>query len=77
MTWLFFWLAPEPIDLTPRVAVEMAYVITTEATPPIVPVEREPDPNCPDCRGTGKIKTGDGQAWTRCDCVLPRDASVN
>lgn len=70
MTWLFFWLADEPVDLTPRIAAEFAYQIQQQSEPPLVPVEGKPDPNCPECRGTGKIKTGDGISWTRCDCTL-------
>ena len=28
-----------------------------------------PDQKCPKCRGTGKITTVDGQAWTACSCT--------
>ena len=36
-----------------------------EATAPPKP----PLPDCPQCKGTGKIRTGDGQNWTACPCT--------
>lgn len=70
MTWLFFWLVDEAPDMTNPVAVEFAYQLLHKNEDPVVPVDKDPDPNCPECRGTGKIKTGDGISWTRCDCTL-------
>jgi hypothetical protein len=37
---------------------------------PIKEVDPKPPlPNCPQCKGTGKVKTGDGQNWTACPCT--------
>lgn len=30
---------------------------------------RPPDPKCEKCGGTGKVRTGDGQGWTACECT--------
>ena len=30
---------------------------------------KPPLPNCPKCKGTGKIRTGDGQGVTACPCT--------
>lgn len=35
----------------------------------VVPSPKPPLPNCPKCKGTGKVKTGDGQNWTNCPCT--------
>lgn len=72
MTWLFFWLTDDAVtkNYVPDVAVQMAYVITTKQDALPAPVEGKPDPNCPQCKGTGQIKTGDGISWTKCDCLF-------
>ena len=69
MTWLFFWLTDDAVhNYTPEVAVAIAYELSVEETQP-GPVNGKPDPNCKYCKGTGKIRTGDDQGWTECDCV--------
>ena len=30
---------------------------------------RPPDPKCAKCKGTGQVRTGDGQHWTACSCT--------
>ena len=42
-----------------------AMSLRTEAPAPPKP----PLPNCKDCKGTGQIRTGDGQGWTACPCT--------
>lgn len=80
MTWLFFWLTDDaPHNYVPEVAVHMSYAVTTDSAVQPDLDEGEPDPSCPDCKGTGKIKTGDGITWTRCDCLfreLPQEQPV-
>jgi len=49
------------------IAIEAAML--TELPPPIKP----PLPGCPQCKGTGKIKTGDGHTWTACPCTERKD----
>lgn len=40
--------------------------------PSPVPTVKPQRADCPDCRGTGRIRTGDGISWTECDhCVPP------
>lgn len=72
MTWLFFWLTDDAVtgNYVPQVSVQMAYAITTKQDALPDPVEGKPDPNCPQCKGTGQIKTGDKISWTKCDCLF-------
>jgi len=64
-------LTPELIAArTGHAAAELAYTTLSEgpATPEPTPgpAPRPIDPNCGTCRGTGKVRTGDGQHWTKC-----------
>lgn len=60
------------MDYTPEylaiIATQAAYhavlnpvVVTPNVSPPL--------PNCPQCKGSGKIRTGDNQNWTACPCT--------
>lgn len=53
------WLA----ELSAIAAAVDADVTTPSPSPPV----RVPRAKCPVCKGTGKIKSGDGLAWVACD----------
>lgn len=59
------------MDLLPQYVAIVAVQAAVEAERGAVlpkPLQ-PPDPKCPKCRGTGKVKTGDGQHWTACSCT--------
>lgn len=61
-------------DYIGLVAAEAAYAAALPtATPekPVVP----PDPNCKTCKGTGKVKSGDGLGWSKCPTCQPMTAT--
>jgi hypothetical protein len=71
--WLFLFFFPtvpshaEPPkkDFVGVVAAEAAYTAMLPGKKEVTP-DRPIDPNCPTCRGTGKVKSGDGISWTKC-----------
>ncbi len=82
LLWLLSLLAgpavPVPQDYIPAVAAEAAY---SAMRPADVVVKPKPDTkDCKTCNATGRVRTGDGQGWTKCpDCesrggMLPTDA---
>lgn len=71
LDWLFVLLtpmaAPPQKDYVGELAAEAAYVSVQPAKPvrpkPINPAD------CKRCNGTGRVRTGDNQGWTKCpDC---------
>ena len=77
--WLFFLLAPvAPVmsNATPTedyvgvVAAEVAY---SSLLPSRVEQDNKPviDPNCPTCKGTGRVRSGDDQGWSKCPTCQP------
>ena len=72
--WLFVFLSPvlthaEPPqkDLVGVVAAEAAYSALRTDSAPVKP--KVPTKDCTTCNGTGRVRTGDGQDWTKCpDC---------
>jgi hypothetical protein len=72
--WLFLLLSPvmphaEPPkqDLVGVVAAEAAYTSLRRDDTPAKP--KVPTKDCTTCNGTGKVRTGDNQGWTKCpDC---------
>lgn len=78
--WLFMlftpvvpYAAPAPApDYIGMVAAEAAYaaLLPVQAQPDKPPV-RPIDPNCPTCKGKGKVPSGDGQGWSNCPTCQP------
>jgi hypothetical protein len=77
--WLMLLLAPLVPDVTPPqkdyigvVAAETAYSALLSGTTAVKPTPAKPvDPNCPTCKGAGKVPSGDGQGWTKCPTCQP------
>lgn len=75
--WLMLLLTPtvatyaEPPkkDYVGVVAAEVAYSALLSDAAPVKP--KPVDPNCPTCRGTGKVPSGDGQGWSNCPTCQP------
>lgn len=74
--WLFVLLAPVVADAPqPQkdyigvVAAEAAYSALLSGSTPSKPTPV--DPNCPTCKGAGRIPSGDGQGWTKCPTCQP------
>lgn len=71
--WLFILLTPAvpaaeapPVDYVGPVAAEVAY-LSLEPTDVVKP--KVPTKDCKTCNGTGRVRTGDNQGWTKCpDC---------
>lgn len=88
--WLLYFLTPvapvmanaaPPEDYVGVVAVEAAYasLLPARVEPKPEPGPRPVDPNCGTCKGTGRVKSGDGQGWTKCpacqaSAALPAEA---
>jgi hypothetical protein len=71
LTWLLALLAPaaliQPADYVGRVAAEAAYASLRPTATPTKP--KVPRSECKTCDGTGRVRSGDGQGWTKCpDC---------
>lgn len=73
--WLFVLLSPvmpyaEAAPQTDYVAVaasEAAYSALLPESAPVKP--KVPTKDCTTCNGTGRVRTGDDQGWTKCpDC---------
>jgi hypothetical protein len=64
-------IAPAP-DYIGMVAAEAAYaaLLPNNVQPDKRPV-RPIDPNCATCKGTGKVRSGDGQGWSNCPTCQP------
>ena len=52
------------------IAIESALLDNAETLAPLKP----PLPGCPQCKGSGKIRTGDNQNWTNCPCTERKDS---
>lgn len=81
---LLFFFTPVVANAAPKkdyvglVAAEAAYVALLPDAAPVDPQPVTPDPNCPTCRGVGKVPSGDGQGWSKCPTCMtpnPRDAA--
>lgn len=58
---------PPQKDYIALVASEAAYSALIPETAPVKP--KVPTKDCTTCNGTGRVRTGDNQGWTKCpDC---------
>lgn len=62
---------PHQEDYIGLVAAEAAYASLIRAATPVTPAPPVDPKNCPTCGGTGRVKTGDGQGWTKCPTCKP------
>jgi hypothetical protein len=75
--WLMLLFTPPTVvyaeppkkDYVGMVAAEAAYSALLSDTTPVKP--KPVDPNCPTCKGVGKVPSGDGQGWTKCPTCQP------
>lgn len=72
--WFFLLFAPilpmtPPADYVGQVAAEAAYAALLPDN--VVKPDTPPDPNCKTCEGTGRVRSGDGQGWTKCPTCQP------
>lgn len=67
--WLLFLVppaAPPQRDYVGLVAAEVAYA---SLDAPDIEKPKVPTKDCKTCNGTGRVRTGDDQGWTKCpDC---------
>ena len=62
-------------DYTPDyVAIVAIQAAIMEKSHPLPAPLKPPLPNCPQCKGTGKVKTGDGLGVTACPCTERSDS---
>lgn len=72
VSWLgMFYAAPPKKDYIGMVAAEAAYSALLPRTAPVKPVKPVDPKNCPTCGGTGRVRTGDDQHWTKCPTCQP------
>jgi hypothetical protein len=78
--WLFYLLTPVMSDAPPQkdyiglVAAEAAYA----ALLPDKEVKPRVDPkDCKTCNGTGRVRSGDDQGWTKCPTCQPMSAAFS
>jgi hypothetical protein len=78
MEWLFallFGAQPVPVkDYTGYVAAEAAYSAAMLTAEPEMPDDRKVNPDCKTCNGTGRVRSGDGQGWSKCPACFPMAA---
>lgn len=65
---------PPAPDYVGPVAAEVAYAaLQVDTSPPVKP--KVPRSECKTCGATGRVRSGDGQGWTKCpDCEPPPEA---
>lgn len=83
---MYEWLLTLLTFVSPNVAPSQDYigVVSAEAAyAAFVPSKKEVtpdkpiDPNCPTCKGVGKIPSGDGQGWTKCPTCQGGTAAIS
>lgn len=76
LEWVFLFFAPvlpyeaPQKDYVGVVAAEVAYAALLPDSAPVTP-DNKPNPNCPTCKGVGKVPSGDGQGWSKCPLCFP------
>lgn len=71
------WFGTTYANATPRqnyigmVSAAAAYASLLPRTAPVTPPKPVDPKNCPTCGGTGRVRTGDGQGWTKCPTCKP------
>lgn len=81
--WLFLFFfptaqthaQPPKKDFVGVVAAEAAYTAMLPSKKEVTP-SKPIDPNCPTCRGVGKVRSGDGISWTKCPKCQASDAMM-
>jgi hypothetical protein len=68
------YATPPQKDYVGVVAAEAAYASLLPNTPVIKPLVDTKD--CKRCNGEGRIRTGDGHAWTDCPDCEPKDGTL-
>jgi hypothetical protein len=72
LTWFGLSYATTPRqDYIGVVSAEAAYASLLPGSAPVNPPKPVDPKNCPTCGGTGKVRTGDGQGWTKCPTCQP------
>ncbi len=58
-------------EYTPQYVAVIAIqaALDVESAKPTPAPPKPADPKGPKCKGTGKVKTGDGLHWTECSCT--------
>lgn len=61
---------PDEAKFVPAISAQAAQIVLSDTVIDSVPDNPSPSPDdksCTSCKGTGKVKTGDGISWTECD----------
>lgn len=66
---------PAHKDYVGALAAEAAYSAVLPGAEPVKP-KKPIDPNCSTCRGTGKVKSGDGLGWSPCPTCQAEDVTL-
>ena len=78
LAWVFFVIPASKQDYVGYVAAEFSYSALLKTPAPAKP--KVPTKDCKTCNGTGRVRTGDDQGWTKCpDCdgvVVGGDATA-
>jgi len=78
LLWLLALIAPAApaptTDYVGQVAAEAAYASLRPSAAPTKP--KVPRSECKTCDGTGRVRSGDGQGWTKCPDCEPDDGAL-
>lgn len=77
LLFAFSWFGVSYANAAPRqnyigmVSAAAAYAALLPRTAPVNPPTPVDPKNCPTCGGTGRVRSGDGQGWTKCPTCKP------